>query len=421
MTNQKKYMSNKISAIWLLAEKGLRIIYGVIITAAVARYLGPEKYGYLAVAMGMIAVVNAASSMGADHFNVSELARRGRKDCGIFLGSALLVRFFWTNFCLALFCCYLLIKIGKIGSVACFLIASVPLSVLALLGNKLQADGNFSNFAIISSINILFSSLIRIIGIYYQYPVEYFAASVLLDSLFYSCIMVCYLIKNIDFQIKSLKPDFETCKYYFKSCFPTAISYSAIVLYSRVELFAINHLMGQVYAGLWAVVVMFITPWGMITSSIVPVVNRELAKLNTNENEYKNGIIKFLRYMLLLSLFGVLFNSVVAKLLVPILMGEEYQKVPEIILVASLSMIPWFSGIVQEVWIAHTKKTVVALKKVVIALPVSGFFLYIFIPKFGMSGAAAAMVVSQITTQIVLNWLFDREYLSLQIKAIKFF
>lgn len=95
--------STRFNVTWMFAEKLLRVLVGVVVSAAVARYLGPETYGSLAVSIGIVSIAIAAANMGADHIHVSEFAQRDGVERAAFLGSALLVRLLWSMVCLLLF------------------------------------------------------------------------------------------------------------------------------------------------------------------------------------------------------------------------------------------------------------------------------------------------------------------------------
>jgi Na+-driven multidrug efflux pump len=122
--------------------------------------------------------------------------------------------------------------------------------------------------------------------------------------------------------------------------------------------------------------------------------------------------------MLLVSVFASLFNSLIALVVVPVLLGDEYREIHGVVWIASLTIIPLFLGAVQEVWIAHQKTTSIVLKKVIVGLPLSFVLLYVFIATWGLKGAAFGMVVSYFVTAVVLNYFFVRNFLVLQLRGI---
>lgn len=58
---------------WLFTEKFLRMVIGFFVSAWVARYLGPEKYGLLSYAQSFVGLFTAIATLGPDGIVVREL------------------------------------------------------------------------------------------------------------------------------------------------------------------------------------------------------------------------------------------------------------------------------------------------------------------------------------------------------------
>src|SRR5271155_1395017 len=76
---------------WLLFDKLIRMILGVLVGAWVARYLGPGSYGQLSYVSAYIAIFVAVANMGADGITVRDITREPQSAAEI-LGTATLVR-----------------------------------------------------------------------------------------------------------------------------------------------------------------------------------------------------------------------------------------------------------------------------------------------------------------------------------------
>jgi O-antigen/teichoic acid export membrane protein len=211
-----------------------------------------------------------------------------------------------------------------------------------------------------------------------------------------------------------------SAKAYIKLCMPTAISAVLVALYLRLELFMVGALIDKSAAGLWAGVAMFVAPWGMVVGSILPIANKYLSNLEVDSAGYNDKIVRLIQFMLLTAVSAVLFNFVAAFTIVPLLFGDEYTKIPKIVCIASVSIIPLCMGSVQEIWVAHQRSSFLVLKKVVLGLPLSVGLLYFLINNHGLEGAAIAMVISCFCTAILMNFFFDRAFLRLQLLAIGF-
>jgi len=81
----RRYGANTL---WMLAEKGCRLVFGFLVGIYVARQLGPARYGLLNYAISFVALFSVLATLGMDPVVVRELVRRPGKANSI-LGSAL--------------------------------------------------------------------------------------------------------------------------------------------------------------------------------------------------------------------------------------------------------------------------------------------------------------------------------------------
>ena len=411
-------MLNKIAVFWLLIEKILRIISGIFVSTAVARHLGPESYGILAVAIGTISIFSAAAAMGADHINVSELSKRSEAGKWMFLFSALITRFLWSIFCFSFLIIVILLKPPENEIIYLILAGLIPMASFSILGNKLQSDGYFFQYTVLCCTAIIVSATFRVVGILLSASIQYFAVVTLLDSVIISVVFAIFLFTRKDFNQSYLNPQWSEVKRYFLLSFPTALSIAMVALYLRLELFVIDFLLGKTAAGLWAASMIFVTPWGMVASAILPVANRWLSQYGSNTEDHQIKMIKLIRWMFLLASIAVIFNILAVTTLVPLLFGDKFHQVREVVWICSFAIIPLFMGSVQEIWLAQRRTTRIVLKKVLVGLPLSGGLLAIFSTNWGLTGVAIAMVISYFSTALLLNIIFDRSFYVIQLRAL---
>jgi len=356
--------------------------------------------------------------MGADHINVSELSKRESPERWIFLGSALITRLLWSIICFTVFMAFLLWIKPDNEAIYLLLSGLIPISTLAILGNKLQSDGRFFQYAVICCSAIFISAMIKITGILLSYSIEYFAVAAVFDSAILFLLFAGWTIINDNFNLSLIRPVWREVKRYFYLAFPTALSVALVAVYLRLELFIIDFVLGKAPAGLWAISMIFVTPWGMIAAAILPVANRWLAQHNANTDEYQVSFIKLIRSMLLLASIAIGLNLVAITVLVPLLFGDKFIQVKDVAWICSFAIIPLFMGSVQEIWIAQQRTTKVVLKKVLIGLPLSGVLLAVFSTNWGLAGVAVAMVISYFSTAVFLNILFDPKFYNIQLRAL---
>jgi O-antigen/teichoic acid export membrane protein len=401
---------------WLLAERILRVANGLLVSSAVARHLGPGQYGDLAVAIGTVTVFSAAAGMGADHVNVAEFCRDGNNR-DRFLASAILARAGWSLAVLALLCGFLLLTRPADLLLYAIVGCSVPLTSLTIIGSRIQAEGHFRAFAVVSALALIAGAVVRVVGVLIGMRVHYFAAAMLLDALIVPAVQSAYLILTSRVAGSSFRPDWSEMRRYLALCAPTAIAAALVAFYFRIELFVVRLTLGGGAAGLWSAAMMFVTPWTMVVATILPMVNRDLSARRHDASDYEAAIVKAIRILAGLALSACAVNVTAVSLLLPHLLGSQFDAISGFIWILTLTLLPLYMGSVQEIWIAHRRTTTTVLAKVIVGVPLSSGLLFVLAPRWGLKGAALAMIISYFSTAGILNLVFDRGFARLQLRA----
>ncbi len=164
------------NSFWLFCDQILRMAAGLLVGVWMARYLGPESYGWLNYALATVGMVSSLASLGIGAVVVRELVR-SPQDSGSWLGAAFLLR-----------------SIGAaIGFLACVLMAvrqSAPANALVLVvaagmivqvpdvaDLMFQARGEARRSAWIRMSACVFGSLLKVVLILVNAPVLFFAAA----------------------------------------------------------------------------------------------------------------------------------------------------------------------------------------------------------------------------------------------------
>jgi hypothetical protein len=86
---------------WLVAERVLRLVIGVVVSVAVARHLGPSGMGELGLALGWAALAAPLATLCLDDLVIRELVAQTERR-GEVLGTALALRLIAAAGCMAL-------------------------------------------------------------------------------------------------------------------------------------------------------------------------------------------------------------------------------------------------------------------------------------------------------------------------------
>ena len=404
---------------WLLMDRVLRLINGLVVTATIARILGPAEFGIFSVSMASIAVFVAAAGMGAEHINTAEMTKQAvpRQQ---FLTSALFARGLWSIVCMFGALALLSFENDAIAAtVMTILLCTVPLAIFSIFVSALNAIGDFKATSIISSSTLLAGAIARMSGVMLGFGIKYLAVCVVVESLLTALAFIWYTAARHKLFPALVAPMQRDVFAYLKLCLPTAVSSGLITVYLRLELFFVAWLLDNHAVGLWSAAMLFVMPWGILASSVLPVVNRKLALRQIEDStKYEQDLVKLIRSALLLGMMAVPVNIITAYFLTSTVLGPQYVSIIPIVCICSFAIIPLMSGSVQDIWIAQQKSTSIVIKKILLGLPISSILLWLFASRFGLLGAAGGMVVSYFATAVILNMIFDKKFLLLQMRAL---
>jgi len=398
---------------WLLLERMLRVVSGVLVSTAVARYLGPASYGTLAVSLGVVGVASAAASMGADHVNLAQLSRQPGPG---FLASALIARMLWSAVCaLALVGVAAIVWPGQLQLFVVLggmVLATAPLVFV----HQMYADDQFRGATAFGIAAIVVAVAARLAGVAWHFDLAWFAACAVLESAATVLAAGVWAWRRGAWRPSSAS--LVQAARYLQLCLPTLASAVLVALYFRIELLVVDSVLGAAAVGTWSAAMMFILPWNMASAAILPVVNRRLGTLSGEPTASRALMVKLVRVMLALSGACVLANIIAVQFAVPLLLGPRYADAARVATIASLALVPLFLGAVQDVWLAQSGRNAVVLRKVLVGIPLSVALLWTGASRAGLAGAAAGMVVSYLVTAILLNAVLDRGFLNIQLAAI---
>lgn len=395
------------NSIIILTERFLKIGTAALLSVFIARNLGANKYGQLTFLITLATMFGGISTMGADHLNVSELVKHNDKN-DIFPTIA------WSRVIFGLIC-ILLLSITSIfykydlslAFIVSFIVVSNSMNIYP---QKIQAEGMYSLAALASLISIIIASFIKLYALLYNNSIYIFALGYAAEYILN--IIICIII----LKIKRIKynwccTDRKKIILFFKKCIPLILSTIIVTVYLKIDILLIAYYLDKKDLGVWSVSNLYIAPWIVLGSSLMPIINRELNLVRSNLVEYNLKIKKYISYIYVVGIFTVIINTAFSHFMLVYLFSNEYSKSIYLVPILSVGFIPNMLGILQDVSLAHRSKYNVVLKKIVISIPLSMFVMIILLNNFGLIGAAVGALIAQLFFNVLLNLYYDKEFL----------
>ncbi|EGQ9468865.1 oligosaccharide flippase family protein, partial [Vibrio parahaemolyticus] len=172
--SRKNFLKN---VTWSLSDKLLRLLLGIVISAAIARHLGVDAFGALNFSITVLSILTIITSFGFNKIITREVSSNSRDSSliveGLFIFRVLisLISFFLTIIILLLF-----FSIDYIYIVI-VLFSLFPLS-FDVFDFSEQGRNGFKKISLIRTFSFLSSSVIRLFFIYIGLDFSFFVVAI---------------------------------------------------------------------------------------------------------------------------------------------------------------------------------------------------------------------------------------------------
>jgi PST family polysaccharide transporter len=390
---------------WLIADRIVRALVGVLVGAWVARYLGPAEYGSLAYVLAYVAMFYAFATMSADSIIVRDIVQKPEEAPEI-LGSALVARLALGAACwIGAVLCTAVVSRGDHKTVILSAIVSGVLLFQAadVFDLWFQSQSQSKRTVIAKLVGYLVTSGIKVALILQQAPLFAFAWALAFDA--FAAAIAQFLAYRRYRTARPWRPLRRTAKAILSQAWPYMLSGFAIMAYIRVDQIMIREMLGPRELGIYAAVLPISQFW-----------RRKVA----DEASYIRTLVLVFRTFFYAGAASALVTIAASGLIVRSLFGPQFADGAVILAVHSVSNIFCFLGIAHGLWLVNERRFAVRLHGTALAALTALSMNFVLLPRIGLVGAAYAAIVAQIVAAFLINLFLDRRSFRLQCDAILF-
>lgn len=396
----------KKNYLWLIAEKSIGVAGVFFINALVAKYVGAAIVGQIAIAVAVFQVVQVAGLFGSDVFLYKRVTLNFAGGLQL-LSPILLIRNIIYIVLSVLAILFLSVKMDLTGVLLSFSVCIAyyfytidTFSTIneSLLNSKVNAIANV--------LGLLIGLLARTFMVHYKVPNVFFGIPLIIIS------SVPYFLKIYIFRLQNRINITSTTKKFRKRLVylcqaGSLLFFPAIItaIYPRLNVILIYYLYGDERAGVYSVSQMIATSWSFVLLSLL---TSYLPLLFKEKNEMQ--IIKIAAKLHLRIIFLAMPVIFVVLLLIDRLIKYLYGvKFEEAILPCAILC---FSILFSTLGLASSKVILkfsgyrFILFKTVFVLMFCTLLSFLLSSKFGLAGAAYAIVITEFFSLTVINYLF---------------
>ncbi len=388
----RRYFANTS---WLMGHRVASMVVALFVGVYVARYLGPVRFGLLSYAGSFVGLFTALATLGLDGIMVRELVKTPERRDEL-LGTA-----FWLKAGGAI-----LMWIGITAAVPFtnndtqtnILIIIIAFAVIFQAFNVI--DFNYqaevkSKFVVYSQVvQLVISSITKLIFIWISAPLIWFACVFLLDAVVHAVGMTTMYLKNSG-KIWSWTWRWATAKKLLRDSWPLILSGMVISIYMRIDQVMIKEMLGAEQVGQYAAAVRLSEAWYFvpmaITASVFPAIIN--AKKQSEELYYKR-LQKLYDLMVWLAVAIALPTTFLAPWVVRVLYGEAFLPAAGVLSIHIWAGVFVFLGCANGRWIIAENIHQIATIRSTAGAMVNVALNIVLIPKYGVNGAAVATFIS---------------------------
>lgn len=388
----KKYFRNTG---WMFIGQFFSLVASFFVGAAVARYLGPANYGLYNYALSFVGLFSFIAPLGVDAILYRELISHPEKRDEL-LG---------TTF-----------RLKLIGGTIAFLAASlaayflessylVKLIVLIFSSSFIFQAFNVSNTFFnsrvesvknvkVQTLGILLAAVLKIVVIVTHRGVIWLAVAALIESMVIS-IGAIYFYRQPGRSLPAWSFSPTLAKRILSVSWLLLLSSAAAFIYQKVDQVMIGRFLGNAAVGLYAVAAKLSEIWyfipGIICGSLFPaIVNAK----KTSWALYQNRLGKLYWLMFFLALGVTLPLTIFSQPITIFIFGSDYAAAAPVLRVYAWSSIGLFlvTAINQALTSENRLRLIFFLNLIMMVANVG--LNYLFIPRFGLVGAAWATTIS---------------------------
>ena len=393
------------NATWIIACKIIQSLLGLIVTMLSARYLGPSGYGLINYASSIVAFVAPVMQLGLNGILVQEFVNEPEKE-GETLGTALAMTFVSSFFCILGVVAFASIANHNEPTtiIVCALYSVLLIfQALEMIQYWFQAKLKSKYKSIVMLIAYIVMSAYKIVLLATGSDIYWFALSNALDYMIiaFSLLIIYKKIgeRKLSFSWQKARSMFAKSKHYI-------FSNLMITIFAQTDRIMIKLMIDDAAVGYYSAAVACAGMTGFVFSAIIDSARPSIFESKkVSEQAFEKNMSRLYCVIIYFSLLQCDAITLFSPLIVGILYGNEYGPT-----INALRLIVWYTtfsylGSVRNIWILAENK-----QKYLWILNLSGAVVniilnFVFIPMWGIMGAAFASLVTQIFTNIIMNIL----------------
>ncbi len=381
---------------WMLFAKIISMAISFVVTAYVARNLGPLNYGQLSYAASFVAIFSFIAGLGIDHVLYRELISNPEKKKE-FLGSAIFIKFFSGIVAMVLTVSFgFYFGQDDVSKILIYILSGTFIfNSLQIISYEFQAQVKSKIPSIISIIVTIILNILKVLVIFLGGGVIYLVALSLFESIMYTIFYWFAYEKILGEKVTNLIFDKKVAITLLNDSWPLIFTSAFALIYARIDQILIKHMMGAEAVGIYNSAVVIAEVWYFLPTIIIA--SLWPAILNTkklSEEIYHKRLIKLATFLIVIAISVSIIVTFIAPFIIKIIFGSAFIGASIILKIYVWACIGTFLiCLINYYFVAeNNKKGLVFIT--FIPMVINIILNLLWIPKYGIVGSAYATLIS---------------------------
>jgi O-antigen/teichoic acid export membrane protein len=390
----QKYFQNTS---WLLGSKIVSLVISFLTTIFIARNLGPTNFGQLSYAVSFISLFSFLANLGIDSIMYRDLIKYPEKRRSI-LGSGIAIKLIAGAgaACSAIFVASFFAT--DVSTILIIILSGTFIfNAFQVINYQFQAETLSKYPAIITVCVTLILNILKIATLYCHQGVIYLSLILLLEPILYAVFFFIAYQKTYKESLTVLRPNLMTMQSMIKDSWPLIFYGTFTLIYSRVDQIFIKHMVSVEAVGIYDAAVKLAEVWYFIPGIIVTALFPAIVNAKTiSEELYHTRLRRLALFLLIIAIVVAIVVTLIAPYVIHLLYGKAFMGGVLILQIYVWGGIGVFlDSLIVNYLVAEGRSRLLLFVSLVPMI--SNVLLnIIWIPKWGIAGAAYATLVSYI-------------------------
>ena len=395
----KKILSNSL---WMMFEKIISMFGLIFVMSYVAKYIGPENFGKIALATTIFTFVQTLTWFGNQEILFKRVSKNPFSGLKFLNSTQNLRKLLFSLFSFPVLAWLFIYtdQLTFIFGIATALATFILIQDIFVIYNNAVLKSYINTIVNIAGLVIAFA--VRYLIVLFELPAEYLAIPIVLVTL------IPYIAKRYYFNVANHAPRIRSItysKYYLYAGSALVLSTLSITLYVQITNLMLVNLKSTYELGLYSVASSIGMAWGFVNQSLITSVMTKIYKEKNDTVAY--GMFAKLNLIIIaISCCAILGFTLLGHWIITLLYGKAYlPSVPLLVVMACAGM---FSGlgtaaarlIIREEGYRYISKKMLCMA--ICSVPIS----YFCIKYFGLMGAAYSIALIELLSATLFNYFY---------------